>query len=177
MSLLSLPPELLLIILRFVGPPEFQQDTRRLSVCRRWYSFARIVLLDEIKLTIGSLVHKEARQNLAAQSYPARHCRGLSISLANCVETPSQSSRRTVTHVMKGPLNQSLQQLAKCLHKSDRLRSLKFEAPRPEVREPAKPYTSRRRPKHWVIQESSITKFLEVSLAATLKTLHLDLAN
>jgi hypothetical protein len=78
---------------------------------------------------------------------------------------------------MKGPLIQSLQQLAKCLHKSDRLRSLKFEAPRPEVREPAKPYTSRRRPKHWVIQESSITNFLEVSLAATLKTLHLDLAN
>jgi F-box-like len=174
MSLLSLPPEVLLTILRSVGPHEFQKDTRRLSVCRKWYSFARIVLFEEIRLTVGSLIHTNTRQSLAAQNYPAANCRGLAISLDNCGETPRQASSWTVT---SRPLNQSLQQLAQCLHKSDRLRSLKLGTPRPEVREPAKPYTSGRHPKQWILQESSITNFLDFSLAVTLKTLHLDLAN
>jgi hypothetical protein len=57
------------------------------------------------------------------------------------------------------------------------LRSPKFVTLRPEAREPAKPYTSRHHPKQWVLKETSITNLLELNLAATLKTLHLDLAN
>ena len=175
MSLLSLPPELLFIILRFVGPHEFQQDTRRLSVCRSWYSFARIVLLDEIQLTVGSLIHAETCRSLAKQNYPASHCRGLSISLDNCVEIPKRANRHD--HLIKeGPLNQSLQQLTKCLQKSDRLRSLKLETLRPEVRD-VHLYSSGPYPRQWALQESSIPGFLDFNLAATLKTLHLDLAN
>lgn len=48
--LFSLPPELLLIIFSFVGFRNFRRDIRRLTVSKKWYAYARPMLLSNLRL-------------------------------------------------------------------------------------------------------------------------------
>lgn len=48
--LFSLPPELLHPIFSLVGVENFRQDARRLCVCKKWYAYARPVLLGSLRL-------------------------------------------------------------------------------------------------------------------------------
>lgn len=54
--LFSLPPELLLVIISFVGAENFRQDVRRLAVCKKWYAYARPVLLGHLRLCATDLL-------------------------------------------------------------------------------------------------------------------------
>lgn len=53
--LLSLPPELVLAIFSFIGVKNFNQDVRRLAVCKKWYAYARPFLLSSLCLHTGRL--------------------------------------------------------------------------------------------------------------------------
>jgi hypothetical protein len=55
MSLLQLPPELLLAILGGLGSAFFAQDVRRLTVCKRWHDLAWTVLVQDLRFTAESL--------------------------------------------------------------------------------------------------------------------------
>ncbi|KAK4101984.1 hypothetical protein N658DRAFT_43065 [Parathielavia hyrcaniae] len=55
MTLLQLPPELLLLVLGHLGSAFFAQDLRRLTVCKRWYDLAWRVFARELRLTEKSL--------------------------------------------------------------------------------------------------------------------------
>lgn len=50
MPLLTLPPEILYIIFRRVGSAYFQEDTRRMLVSRKWYTFAQPIILESLVL-------------------------------------------------------------------------------------------------------------------------------
>lgn len=50
MSLLGLPPELLLRTLSFVGAAYFQEDGGRLAVCQQWFSCAGVVFYQDLNL-------------------------------------------------------------------------------------------------------------------------------
>ncbi|PGH19229.1 hypothetical protein AJ80_04094 [Polytolypa hystricis UAMH7299] len=54
-SLMTLPAELLYPILRYVGANEFRQRTDRLIVCKRWYSIAVSVFMEDVKLSDANL--------------------------------------------------------------------------------------------------------------------------
>lgn len=54
--LLSLPPELLLDIFSFIGAENFRRDVRRLSVCKKWYAYARPILLGNLRLQSTDLL-------------------------------------------------------------------------------------------------------------------------
>lgn len=178
MPLLSLPPELLFMIFRLVGARELQQDIRRLSICHRWYSFTRIILLEGLYLTVESLTDLKIRRTLAAQEYPGIQCRGLSLSLEDCEETLWQYNQDQMRHVRRTPLNLSLTRLAEGLGKEDQIKTLKFETPRPELGESIlRAYSSKGKSKHRVLLTSTILNFLDLNLATSLETLHLDLAN
>ncbi|KAK4107551.1 hypothetical protein N656DRAFT_785190 [Canariomyces notabilis] len=47
----QLPPEIWLIILEFLPPSFFQQDLRRLTLCKRWYSLAFPIFYRNIECT------------------------------------------------------------------------------------------------------------------------------
>lgn len=174
MPLLSLPSELFFIILRFVGSREFQEDVGRLTICRKWYMFAQIIVLEELELNLEKLVRLkprlQAQKGRATAEHPGAHCQRLSIYLENCHETPwnkdhPRRARRT-------PLNVALQQFAQDLSKgTNRLRTLNFETPRREARSPRGKYV-RESP----LFTASILDFLDMNLLQSLESLHLDLA-
>ncbi|KAK2604281.1 hypothetical protein N8I77_007225 [Diaporthe amygdali] len=53
--LFTLPTELLQLIFSDVGTENFRQDVRRLAVCKNWYSFARPILLRNLRLQVTDL--------------------------------------------------------------------------------------------------------------------------
>jgi hypothetical protein len=55
MELLGLSAELLLLILGFLGPEFFADDLRRLTLCQRWYPFARQILHQRLHLSLLQL--------------------------------------------------------------------------------------------------------------------------
>ena len=46
MSLLELPPEIIIQVMEYVGSPYFHEDIGRAMICKRWLKFARIVVSD-----------------------------------------------------------------------------------------------------------------------------------
>lgn len=76
--LFSLPPELLLPIFSFVGVENFRQDVRRLAVCKKWYAYARPVLLGNLRLhsrehLLSMLQTTERGPRLAAVRQMTKH--------------------------------------------------------------------------------------------------------
>lgn len=72
MTLLRLPAEILLLIVRLLGSEFFRRDTRRLTVSKWWYELAQPVLLRDLQFSprslsrflradISSLVHRHTR--------------------------------------------------------------------------------------------------------------------
>jgi hypothetical protein len=177
MPMLSLPPGLLLIILRLVGSRELQQDTGRLLISQKWYTFARIILVEDLHLTTQTLTRLETRRSLALQSFPGFQCRGLSISLEKCNEDVWRRSKNRITHSRRTPLLFSLQRLAKGQGNEGNLKTLIFEIPRPKINEASLPYNKKDQQKDWRLSPSSILGFLDSRLMASLRTLDLDLAN
>ncbi|KAG6309625.1 hypothetical protein E4U44_006631, partial [Claviceps purpurea] len=55
MSLLRLPPEIVLSIFRLLGSAFFRRDVRRLLVSKWWYELAWPVFLQDVKFRAGSL--------------------------------------------------------------------------------------------------------------------------
>lgn len=97
--------------------------------------------------------------------------------LENCDETLWRLGENKFTYLRQTPLNISLERLAKDLGRRGKLRTLKFEASRPQTRAPTNRDGMREQPKRKALLTSSILGFLDLNLAASLKTLHLDLAN
>jgi len=90
MPLLTLPPEILWIVLQFVGADEFCEQLDRLLVCKRWHWFAQRIILEELQLSAKALKHfppasVRLRRLLQAPQpplYPARRLRRLGFSQA-----------------------------------------------------------------------------------------------
>ncbi|XWW98099.1 hypothetical protein V2A60_006095 [Cordyceps javanica] len=57
MLLLQLPPETLGLIFKQIGSGFFQEDIKRLTICKRWYEFALAECLRRVILTVDSLKH------------------------------------------------------------------------------------------------------------------------
>lgn len=76
-NLLSLPPELLLFIFPFVGVKNFRQDVRRLAVSKKWYTYARPILLSTLRLSSEDLqpllLATEGSTTLAAVQRATKH--------------------------------------------------------------------------------------------------------
>lgn len=51
----NLPPELVARVFEYVGSDFFRHDVRRVAISRRWYEFARPVLLGQVCLSTSSL--------------------------------------------------------------------------------------------------------------------------
>jgi hypothetical protein len=126
---------------------------------------------------VQSFAHFKSRRSLAARDYPRVQPRELSLGLRNCDEAVCPRKQSKFANVGRTPLNSALQRLAEGLGKEGRLRTLRFETPRPEAREPTKLYSAGEQPKRWVLMTSSILNFLDLQLATSGATLHLDLAN
>lgn len=52
---MQLPNELLLSILRHLGPEFFQEERQRLTVCKRWYTVARLVHYEALHISVNEL--------------------------------------------------------------------------------------------------------------------------
>ncbi|KAG6198231.1 hypothetical protein E4U35_007145 [Claviceps purpurea] len=55
MLLLHLPPETLKQIFDYVGSSFFQEDTTRLTVCKRWFEFARVACYQNVTFSLETL--------------------------------------------------------------------------------------------------------------------------
>ena len=55
MSLLRLPPEILIQVMDHVGSSYFREDLGRLTVCKRWFGFARTACFKDLQLSQKTL--------------------------------------------------------------------------------------------------------------------------
>ncbi|OAQ61140.1 F-box-like domain-containing protein [Pochonia chlamydosporia 170] len=145
MSFHQLPPEILLHILRSLGSAFFRQDLRRLLVSKWWYELARVVLLQDIHLSAGSLqrlalatnresvIHSIQDQvitvNLGLDGFENWH----SLKLTPTTETSRVDF--TVLSLWTSELNSWLATLANILQNCTKLQILRLEA-RPERHDP-----------------------------------------
>lgn len=125
--LLSLPPELLLLIFAFVGADNFRQDVRRLTVCKTWHTYARPVLLSSLCLhtrVIGLLpvLHAlDGGENLAAAQQLTKHI-DLTLRAVDHFPMAPRLSKATTS---------ALEALSGKLKKFDSLRTLSIHSEAP----------------------------------------------
>lgn len=182
MTLLSLPPELLIRILRFVGPSEFQNDVRRLSISRSWYSLARPIMFETMKLNARRLGRLESQMLWPAQEYFGRHCRHLAITLENCEENSQLELDKSDEEIMAIPANQALRCVATALQNGGKLKALDIRTLEAEALHLTDDHSDDPTdsldliPERWTLSPSSILCYLSLRLATALEILYLDLA-
>jgi hypothetical protein len=81
MSLLSLPQELLLHILGYLGSSFFHEETRRLVVCKQWFASAHVVFLATIYLSSNTLERLLNTQTETGLSQLKHNLRDVSLRL------------------------------------------------------------------------------------------------
>lgn len=131
--LLSLPPELLLLIFSFVGAGNFRQDVRRLTVCKTWHAYAKPALLSSLYLhtkVIGLLpvLHAlDGGERLAAVQQLTKHI-DLTIRAIDHFPMAPRLSKATTT---------ALEVLSEKLKNFGSLRALSIHTERPYRSMPA----------------------------------------
>ncbi|UPK92912.1 hypothetical protein LCI18_003847 [Fusarium solani-melongenae] len=135
MNLLHLPTEVLLLVLRLLGPEFFRHNTRRLMVSKWWYDLAMQILLRDLEFTakslpkflradMSSLVHQYTRTvNIAFDGVQDR----------KAVLSATQEARERMVSDWTTNVANDLTSLASILKDCGNLRSLKLE-PRPRWR-------------------------------------------
>ncbi|KAI8664554.1 hypothetical protein NCS55_00964700 [Fusarium keratoplasticum] len=135
MNLLLLPTEILLLILRLLGPAFFRCDTRRLMVSKWWYDLARLVLLRDLEFSAKSLP-KFFRADMSSLVH--QHTRTVNIAFdgiqdRKAVLSASPDVREKMVSDWTTNVANDLTSLAAILQDCRNLRSLKLE-PRPNWR-------------------------------------------
>ncbi|KAK4042291.1 hypothetical protein C8A01DRAFT_14094 [Parachaetomium inaequale] len=131
MALVRLPSELLLHILSEVGSQFFAKDARRLTVSKRWFSFAWLVFARELRVTSQSLARFLADEEAFRRVQP--HLRSFNFFLQAFVDDPGFDPLRlhdgTFQHCQtawRAETDSSLTRLATALQQCPRLESLRF---------------------------------------------------
>ncbi|KAI1913464.1 hypothetical protein LOZ12_005254 [Ophidiomyces ophidiicola] len=63
MPLLQLPPEILILVMNYVGSAYFRKDVRRLTVCKYWFVFAHASCFKHLRLSQAALLDLLFSQN------------------------------------------------------------------------------------------------------------------
>ncbi|KAJ3460111.1 hypothetical protein MRS44_010978 [Fusarium solani] len=135
MNLLQLPTEILLLILRLLGPGFFHHDTRRLMVSKWWYELARLVLLRDLQFSAKSLP-RFLRTDMSSLVH--QHTRTVDIAFdgvqdRSAVLSASPDVRERMVSDWTTNVANDLTSLAAILQDCRNLRSLKLK-PRPKWR-------------------------------------------
>ncbi|KAH7268804.1 hypothetical protein B0J15DRAFT_233003 [Fusarium solani] len=135
MNLLQLPTEILLLILRLLGPGFFHHDTRRLMVSKWWYELARLVLLRDLQFSAKSLP-RFLRTDMSSLVH--QHTRTIDIAFdgvqdRRAVLSASPDVRERMVSDWTTNVANDLTSLAAILQDCRNLRSLKLK-PRPKWR-------------------------------------------
>ncbi|USP80490.1 hypothetical protein yc1106_07764 [Curvularia clavata] len=143
MSLLELPPEILITIFEYVGSQSFRSELTRLMVCKQWYAFARTAYFHDLRITTKILrrllASPYAETNLARiqknavrmelefqgfEDWDSFHASSYDLPEVSWHVTYGRVERLAWTP----EFNNDLLRLAKTVKKSQKLRCLRIQA-------------------------------------------------
>ncbi|TQV91788.1 hypothetical protein IF1G_09373 [Cordyceps javanica] len=136
MSLLQLPPETLGLIFKQIGSGFFQEDIKRLTICKRWYEFALAECLRRVILTVDSLKHVVRAGIFEPPSALIGSCQILGLHLGGNRSTSHNEDSRLIQAeasqegglVDRYALDHDLTQLATLTQRSRKLHTLHIQA-------------------------------------------------
>jgi hypothetical protein len=169
MHVQALPQEIVLHILRDVGPAHFQDNVNQLLICKSWYPAAQSVMVEELSLSEKNLPHFLER--MLAQKYLWRlvetNCRKVNLKIRG-PQGKSIFKNHSPEFEWGVRMNPCLTYLATRLPRFMRLEDLTIEATAPDPKPHGfQPYLRRRQ----------IANFLSPRYSSRLRSLNLDLCH
>ncbi|KAH8648485.1 hypothetical protein BX600DRAFT_517868 [Xylariales sp. PMI_506] len=143
MSLLKLPPELLLDIIKYLGHAFFRDNVGRLSICKQWHASAWPYFAQDLRLTCDTLEENHLVRDHEAFMTRRQACITTVVldlqhypwsALTEQILSDTVSPLRVEDWMLeKERLNTALANLATGLRRCPRLRSLKLDACNPRM--------------------------------------------
>ncbi|KAI9804832.1 MAG: hypothetical protein M1825_001200 [Sarcosagium campestre] len=137
MSLISLPTELLYMILEELGPETFQEDINRLLVCKAWYRLALPICYQRVCLTSRNL--DQVSRVAAAYDVIIDNVKSVVLSLSGCDDWPPADGSSLSAFELSpaetdaasrwfGKVECALENVVEMLEEADKLEKLQFTA-------------------------------------------------